>query len=71
MSARKTSKPKSPDLSLSLQVGTGLTASCPNDQWPISRARLRRLVMASLDARTTSAQITLRLVGQAEGRRLN
>ncbi|MFM1788525.1 MAG: rRNA maturation RNase YbeY, partial [Pseudomonadota bacterium] len=71
MSARKTSKPKSPDLSLSLQVGAGLTASCPDGQWPISRARLRRLVMASLDARTSSAQLTLRLVGQAEGRQLN
>ncbi|MFZ9070199.1 MAG: rRNA maturation RNase YbeY [Burkholderiaceae bacterium] len=81
MSAPKTSKPKSTArpgtkpkalaLGLSLQVGTGLTASCPDGQWPISRARLRRLVMASLDARTTSAQITLRLVGSAEGRQLN
>jgi probable rRNA maturation factor len=71
MSARKTSKPKTPEVSLSLQVGTGLSASCPGDQWPISRARLRRLVMASLDARTKTAQITLRLVGQAEGRQLN
>jgi probable rRNA maturation factor len=58
-------------LGLSLQVGGGLAASCPDDQWPISRPRLRRLVLASLDARTQSAQITLRLVGQAEGRTLN
>lgn len=71
MSARKTSKPKTPLLSLSLQVGAGLSAGCPDGQWPISRARLRRLVMASLDARTASAQITLRLVGLAEGKRLN
>jgi len=60
-----------PQILLSLQVGSGLAASCPDDQWPIGRARLRRLVAASLDARTTSAQITLRLVGQAEGRQLN
>lgn len=71
MSARKTGKPKTPLLSLSLQVGAGLSAGCPDGQWPISRARLRRLVMASLDARTASAQITLRLVGLAEGKRLN
>ena len=71
MSARKTSKPKTPEVSLSLQVGTGLAASCPENQWPISRARLRRLVMAGLDARTKTAQVTLRLVGEAEGRQLN
>ena len=71
MSVRRTSKPKAPAISLSLQVGAGLSASCPDDRWPISRARLRRLVMASLDAGTNSAQITLRLVGQAEGRQLN
>ena len=71
MSARRTSKSKMPVVSLSLQLGSGLSASCPDGQWPISRARLRRLVMASLDARTTAAQITLRLVGQAEGRQLN
>lgn len=64
-------RPSPPPLSLGLQVGPGLAASCPDGQWPISRPRLRRLILASLDARTTSAQITLRLVGQAEGRQLN
>ncbi len=60
-------------LSLQLQAaekGLGPSAQGP-DGWPISRQRIRRAVLASLDAQVESAELTLRLVGEAEGRRLN
>ena len=38
---------------------------------PLSRPRLRRLILASLPERCVSAQITLAVLGAAEARRLN
>lgn len=54
-------------LSLSLRFGQG----CRAQDWPLSRARLRRLALASLPADCISATIAIMVVGQAEGRRLN
>ena len=41
------------------------------EAWPLSRPRMRRLLLASLDAQGTAAEITVRLVGQKEGRQIN
>lgn len=54
-------------LSLSLVFGQG----CSSKDWPLSRPRLQRLVLASLPADCASATITIVVVGKAEGRRLN
>lgn len=51
-----------PALSLSIQLGDGVAAL------PASRAQLRRWVAAAIEA---DAALTLRFVGQAEGRMLN
>ncbi|MFA7666009.1 MAG: rRNA maturation RNase YbeY [Burkholderiaceae bacterium] len=51
-----------PALSLALQRGDGIAAL------PASRAQLRRWVAAAIDA---DAALTLRFVGEAEGRQLN
>ena len=53
---------KRPALSLSIQLGDGVAAL------PASRAQLRRWAAAAIDA---DAALTLRFVGQAEGRMLN
>jgi probable rRNA maturation factor len=50
---------------------TQLTLSLQGEPWPISRPRIRRLVLASLDATTQTAVLTLRLVNQREGLALN
>ena len=54
--------PPSPELSLSVQCGTGVAEP------PVSRPRLRRWVLAALQH---DAAITLRFVGSREGRALN
>lgn len=41
------------------------------EAWPLSRPRMRRLLLASLGAQGTAAEITVRLVGQKEGRQIN
>lgn len=51
-----------PSLSLSIQLGDGVRAL------PASRAQLRRWVAAAID---TDATLTLRFVGEREGRALN
>jgi len=50
---------------------TQLTLSLQGEPWPLLRPRIRRLVLASLDANTQTAAITLRLVSAKEGRSLN
>ncbi len=50
---------------------TRLALSLQGEPWPISRPRIRRLVLASLDATTESAELTLRLVNHREGLALN
>ena len=62
MSASRTRKTERPALSLSIQLGDGIAAL------PASRAQLRRWVAAAIEA---DAALTLRFVGQAEGRMLN
>lgn len=41
------------------------------EAWPLSRPRIRRLLLASLGAQSRVAEITVRLVGQKEGRQIN
>jgi probable rRNA maturation factor len=41
------------------------------DSLPLSRPRIRRLLLASLDATCQSAEITVATVGRAQGRQLN
>jgi len=41
------------------------------ETWPLSRPRIRRLLLASLGAQGILAEITVRLVGQKEGRQIN
>lgn len=54
--------PAGPELSLSVQTGTGIPAC------PVSRPRLRRWVLAALQG---DARITLRFVASREARALN
>jgi probable rRNA maturation factor len=54
-------------LSLSLLFGNGMR----EDRLPLSRPRLRRLILATLPAGCTTAHITVVIVGAAEGKRLN
>lgn len=54
--------PETPELSLSLQSGTGA------GELPATRPRLRRWVLAALQQ---DARVTLRFVGRREGRALN
>jgi len=56
------SRPRRHSLWLDIQLGAGLR------QAPIERSRLRRLALASLEA---DASLTVRFVGEAEGRELN
>lgn len=61
-----------PRLHFTLQVAeTGLGRQLPEGVWPLSRPRIRRLLLASFDAQVQSADLTLRLVGNAEGQTLN
>lgn len=65
MNASQTSRTEHagrPKLSLSIQLGDGVATL------PASRAQLRRWAAAAIDA---DAMLTLRFVGQAEGRMLN
>ncbi|MBM3375346.1 MAG: rRNA maturation RNase YbeY [Betaproteobacteria bacterium] len=41
------------------------------EAWPLPRPRIRRLLLASLGAQGILAEITVRLVGQKEGRQIN
>lgn len=50
---------------------TRLTLTLQGEPWPLTRPRVRRLILASLDANTQAASLTLRMVGQSEGRALN
>lgn len=54
-------------LALSLVLGQG----CNPQDWPLSRPRLKRLILASLPADCATATLTIARVGRAEGRRLN
>lgn len=56
------SRPKRPSLWLDMQLGAGLRAQ------PMARDRLRRLALAALGR---DASLTVRFVGEAEGRELN
>ena len=55
------SRPRRPSLWLDIQSGDG-------EAVPIERARLRRLALAALER---DASLTVRFVGEAEGRELN
>lgn len=63
----KTIQKKAPKLTLNLQFGKGQR----EDYWPLSRPRMRRLILASLPSQCTSAVITVRIVGREEGQQLN
>ncbi len=52
---------------LSLVFGQG----CSAPDWPLSRPRLKRLILASLPADCATATLSIAVVGKAEGRRLN
>ena len=52
---------------LDLQWGPDLD----QDDWPLSRPRIRRLIQASLPSACRSADITVRIVGRKEGKLLN
>jgi len=54
-------------LRLSVQFESGARP----DDWPLSRPRLRRLILASLPANCAQAEITVVLMGTAKARRLN
>lgn len=54
-------------LSLQIQVGTGIRA----ETIPLTRPRIRRLILASLPASCTRAQLVLRWVGSRESQQLN
>lgn len=54
-------------LLLQIQHGTGIRA----DTIPLSRPRIRRLILASLPASCTHAQLVLRWVGSRESQQLN
>lgn len=41
------------------------------EDWPLSRPRMRRLMLASLGAQAQGAEVTVRLVGTKEGRQIN
>ncbi len=59
--------PADPVLRLSVQFGKGVDPA----RWPLSVPRMRRMVLAALTTRCASAELTIMIVGQAEGRRLN
>lgn len=59
--------PLDPDLRLSVQFGKGVDPM----HWPLSAPRMRRMVLAALSTRCATAELTVMIVGQAEGRRLN
>jgi probable rRNA maturation factor len=54
-------------LSLDLQWADDID----QDDWPLSRPRIRRLILASLPSACRSAEITIRVVGRKEGKSLN
>lgn len=62
---RKTAK--SATLRLDLQCG----GTIHQQDWPLTRPRIRRLVLASLPGDCRSAELTVRLVGRREGQSLN
>jgi len=58
---------ETPALRLSVQFGKGGQPA----RWPLSMPRMRRMALAALTSRATSAEISLVIVGQAEGQQLN
>ena len=54
-------------LRLSVQFESGARP----DDWPLSRPRLRRLILASLPANCAQAEINVVVMGTAKARRLN
>jgi probable rRNA maturation factor len=67
MTRTSRSKAAAPDLQFSLQAGSRMNL----DSLPLSRPRMRRLMLAALPASCQSADITLRIVGLSEGKALN
>lgn len=59
--------PTHPSLHLSVGFGKGVDPA----HWPLSLPRMRRMALAALSTRCASAAITVMIVGQSEGRRLN
>ncbi len=64
--ARKNA-PKPATLRLNLQFGDTIV----QEDWPLSRPGIRRLILASLPGDCRTAEVTVRLVGRREGRSLN
>jgi probable rRNA maturation factor len=54
-----------------LQLNLQFESGCKPDDWPLSRPRVRRLILASLPANCTQAQINVVVMGAAKARRLN
>lgn len=50
---------------------TDLHLALQGEPWPLLRPRIRRVLLASLDAATETATLTLRMVGTREARDLN
>lgn len=67
VSRKKQTYPPNPLLRLSVQFSKGVDPS----GWPLSVPRMRRMVLAALSTRCAKAELTIMIVGQAEGRRLN
>lgn len=65
----RTSRNNSQAVNLQLSVQAGPRVNL--NTFPLSRPRMRRLILAALPAPCQSALITLRVVGLAEGKSLN
>ena len=59
--------PAVPALRLSVQFSKGAKTA----HWPLSTPRMRRMILAALANRCVSAELTVMIVGEAEGRQLN
>lgn len=59
-----TAKPK-------LAFALHFASKAEEKRWPLSRARMRRLIAASLPARCRSAELTIAAVSDAQGQSLN
>jgi probable rRNA maturation factor len=54
-----------------LRLSVQFEAGAQPDDWPLSRPRLRRLILASLPANCAQAEINVVVMGTAKARRLN
>ena len=63
----RSKKLRPPTLALDLQCDNTIDLQ----DWPLSRPRVRRLILASLPGACRTAEMTVRLVGRREGRLLN